>query len=134
MRFPPTNTSAMSFSASKRTISASFPSAIDPFLSYTFESHSSLIYLNNRFGEYSKLKEVTLTGDNISLYSHSFYCHHNLEILNLPEKIKYIAPDVFNKTTIKKIRYAGDEKTWNELIKDVNKADLAKINVTFGKK
>lgn len=28
-----------------------------PFLSYTFESHSSLIYLNNRFGEYSKLKE-----------------------------------------------------------------------------
>ena len=38
MRFPPTNTSAMSFSASKRTISASFPSAIDPFLSYTLIS------------------------------------------------------------------------------------------------
>ena len=41
----------------------------------------------------------------------------------------------FHKSTlqsiIKEIRYAGDEKTWNELVKNVNKADLAKINVTF---
>lgn len=105
-----------------------------PFLSYSFESYSSLIYLSNRFGEYSKLKEVTLTGDNISLYSDSFYRHHNLELLNLPEKVKLIDSNVFRQSIIKEIRYAGDEKTWNELVKDVNKADLAKINVTFGKK
>lgn len=38
------------------------------------------------------------------------------------------------KQQSKKLDMLSMKKTWNELIKDVNKADLAKINVTFGKK
>ena len=104
-----------------------------PFFSRTNSQDSLQIYMNYISGFYSKLNELTITEDDIYL-DKNFKSYRYLKILNLPEKIKYIAPDVFNKTTIEEIRYAGDEKTWNELVKDVNKADLAKINVTFGKK
>ena len=104
-----------------------------PFFSRTNSQDSLQIYMNYISGFYSKLNELTITEDDIYL-DKNFKSYRYLKILNLPEKIKYIAPDVFNQSIIKKIRYAGDEKTWNELIKDVNKADLAKINVTFGKK
>lgn len=104
-----------------------------PFFSRTNSLDSQQIYMNYISGFYSKLNELTITENDIYL-DKNFKSYHYLKILNLPEKIKYIAPDVFNKTTIEEIRYAGDEKTWNELVKDVNKADLAKINVTFGKK
>ena len=104
-----------------------------PFFSRTNSLDSQQIYMNYISGFYSKLNELTITENDIYL-DKNFKSYHYLKILNLPEKIKYIAPDVFNKTTIEEIRYAVDEKTWNELIKDVNKADLAKINVTFGKK
>lgn len=104
-----------------------------PFFSRTNSLDSQQIYMNYISGFYSKLNELTITENDIYL-DKNFKSYHYLKILNLPEKIKYIAPDVFNKTTIEEIRYAGDEKTWNELVKNVNKADLAKINVTFGKK
>lgn len=104
-----------------------------PFFSRTNSLDSQQIYMNYISGFYSKLNELTITENDIYL-DKNFKSYHYLKILNLPEKIKYIAPDVFNKTTIEEIRYAGDEKTWNELVKNVNKADLEKINVTFGKK
>lgn len=104
-----------------------------PFFSRTNSLDSQQIYMNYISGFYSKLNELTITENDIYL-DKNFKSYHYLKILNLPEKVKYIDPDVFNKTTIEEIRYAGDEKTWNELVKNVNKADLAKINVTFGKK
>ena len=96
---------------------------------------NSLLYMNNHLidAKYD-LKEYTIKEGTVIITGGVFMGYSDMEVINIPESIKYVDIDAFyDCDSLRDIYFGGSEEQWNAIVIERHNQDLLNATIHFEK-